>query len=100
MGAELIHRVPFPFEFLLGEESVNLLVTGRAEADSLVSLIAWHIALVAAIMVPAARDEVVTSQYLLALTQTAPALHGREYPPTHFDAQYPVYLLPMNSGKN
>lgn len=79
---------------------MDLLVAGRAEACGLVSLIAWDIAFVAAIMVPAARDEVMTSQYLLALTQTAPALHGLEYPPTHFDAQYPVYLLPMNSGKN
>lgn len=100
MGAEFLHRVPFPFEFLLGEEGVDLLVAGRAEADGLMGLPPRHIALVAAIMVPAAGDEVMTSQYLLALAQTAPALHGLDYPPAHSDVQYPGYWLPTNSGKN
>ncbi len=100
MGTELLRCVPFPFEFLLGEKGMDLLVTGRAKTDGLVSRCAWDIALVAAVMVSAAGDEMMTSQYLATLTKTAPTLHGLEYPPTHFDAQYPGYLLPMNSGKN
>lgn len=79
---------------------MDLLMTGRAKPDGFMGQLALDIALIPAIMVPAARDEMMTSQYLLALTQTAPSLHGLEYPPAHFDAQYPGYLLPTNSGKN
>jgi hypothetical protein len=100
MGPEFLDGIPFPFEFFFGEKGVDLLVTGRTEADGLVRRFTRNIALVATIVVTAARNEVMTSQYLLALTQTAPALHGLEYPPAHSDAQYPGYLLPMNSGKN
>lgn len=87
MGTKLLHRVPFPFEFLLGEKGMDLLVAGWAKTDGLVSRCARDIALVAAVMVSAAGDEVMTSQYLITLAKTAPAMHGLEYPPTHFDAQ-------------
>ncbi|GAT33213.1 hypothetical protein TSACC_21623 [Terrimicrobium sacchariphilum] len=87
MGPEFLNGVPFAFEFLLGEKGMDLLVAGRAEADGLVGLFARNIAFVAAIMVPATGNEVMTSQYLLAFAQTAPALHGLEYLPARSDVQ-------------
>jgi hypothetical protein len=75
VGAESVEGVPFSFEFLLGEDGVDLGVAGSANAGGLVDDEALKISFVSPVMMAGARNEMVAREGLDAPANWADSLH-------------------------
>jgi len=78
MGAQFLDGVEFALQFLLGEDGVDLRMTGTADAHDLFDRFAVKIAFVALVVMACPGDQMVPGEAFLPVADRASSVHRSE----------------------